>query len=151
MDKSSAQVFDSTNRLKLLDSPGATVHKSRMKAAFPLLVVCTLMSLSMPAAQPGLIDSRFIYESAPFPQCHASTIVEGKDGLVAAWFGGTREKHPDVGIWLSRFEQKRWTEQKEVANGVHYESNRFPCWNPVLFQPSSGPLMLFYKVGPSPS
>ena len=28
-------------------------------------------------------------------------------GPVAAWFGGTREKHPDVGIWVSRHEGTR--------------------------------------------
>lgn len=38
----------------------------------------------------------------------------------------------------------------EVANGVGFSTNRFPTWNPVLFQPKTGPLMLFYKVGPSP-
>jgi len=38
-----------------------------------------------------------IYDEAPFPQCHASTIEGTKAGLVAAWFGGTHEKHPDVG------------------------------------------------------
>src|SRR5579862_7793519 len=42
--------------------------------------------------QSGLLKSEFIYETAPFPECHASTIVETKDGtLMAAWFGGTRE------------------------------------------------------------
>lgn len=99
---------------------------------------------------PGLLKSEFIYETAPFPECHASTIVETKAGLVAAWFGGTEERNPDVGIWLSRLVAGRWTAPVEVANGVQSPTIRFPCWNPVLFQPRTGPLLLFYKVGPSP-
>jgi predicted neuraminidase len=104
-----------------------------------------------PTNQPGMVSARFIYDTAPFPQCHASTIVQTADGsLVAAWFGGTREKHPDVGIWTARLADGRWTTPVEVANGVQSDGKRFPCWNPVLFQPSNGPLLLFYKVGPSP-
>ncbi len=99
----------------------------------------------------GVLRSEYIFETAPFPECHASTIVETKSGLAAAWFGGTREKNPDVGIWLSRFESGKWTAPVEVVNGVESPTNRYPCWNPVLFQPKSGPLLLFYKVGPSPS
>jgi len=49
-----------------------------------------------------MIKSEFIYEKAQYPECHASTIVETKNGLIAAWFGGAHEGHPDVGIWLSR-------------------------------------------------
>lgn len=101
--------------------------------------------------QPGLVKSEFIFESAPFPSCHASTIAETRDGLVAAWFGGTRERNPDVSIWVSRHVHGAWTPPVEVANGVGFATNRFPCWNPALFQPGHGPLMLFYKVGPSPS
>ena len=97
-----------------------------------------------------MLASEFIYETAPFPQCHASTIVQAKDGLVAAWFGGTREKHPDVGIWVARHEAGKWTAPVEAANGVQTDSLRHPCWNPVLFQMPNGPLLLFYKVGPSP-
>ncbi|HQX51688.1 MAG TPA: sialidase, partial [Planctomycetaceae bacterium] len=50
----------------------------------------------------AILKQEFIYDTAPFPECHASTIEETPAGLVAAWFGGTREKHPDVGIWVSR-------------------------------------------------
>lgn len=102
-------------------------------------------------AQPGYVRGGFIYETAPFPQCHASTIEETSDGLVAAWFGGTHEKNPDVGIWVSRWSEGEWTPPVEVANGVIDENSRHPTWNPVLFQPASGPLLLFFKNGPSPS
>src|SRR6266702_8827692 len=88
--------------------------------------------------QAGLVKSEFIYETAPFPECHASTIAETKGGLVAAWFGGTGERHPDVGIWLSRQSGGQWSAPVEVANGVQSPTNRYACWNPVLFQPSIG-------------
>ncbi len=104
------------------------------------------------AGENGVLVQELIYplESRPTPQCHASTIEETSTGLVAAWFGGTGEKHPDVGIWVSVDDGDRWSDPVEVVNGVQYDSLRFPCWNPVLFQPESGDLMLFYKVGPSP-
>jgi hypothetical protein len=104
------------------------------------------------AAQPTFVANEFIFTSAPFPSCHASTIVETESGqLLVAWFGGTKEGQPDVGIWLSRHVNGYWTAPAEVANGLQADGKRNPCWNPVLFQPKDGPLMLFYKVGPSPS
>jgi len=101
--------------------------------------------------QPGIVKMEFVFDKAPFEQCHASTIVQTKKGLVAAWFGGKHESNPDVGIWLSRKKGKKWSEPIEVANGVQHDKKRYPCWNPALFQPKKGPLLLFYKVGPSPS
>lgn len=94
--------------------------------------------------------SEFIYETAPFPSCHASTIEETPTGLVAAWFGGTEERNKDVGIWVSRWENGKWTAPVEVANGVQNKDIRYPTWNPVLFQMPQGELLLFYKVGPTP-
>jgi predicted neuraminidase len=103
----------------------------------------------------SVLTSEFIFDRAPFPACHASTIVETTSGqLVAAWFGGTAERNPDVGIWVSRRVGNGWTAPVEVANGVQPAGStppRLPTWNPVLFQISDGPLMLFYKVGPSPA
>jgi len=102
------------------------------------------------ASNEPVLKTEFIYETAPFPSSHASTIAEVKGGLVAAWFGGKYERSPDVGIWVSRFDGQRWSQVTEVANGVQSDGTRHPCWNPVLFQPKTGPLLLFYKVGPSP-
>jgi predicted neuraminidase len=179
-----------------------------------------------------LLKSEFIYESAPYPSCHASTIVEISPGhLAAAWFGGSAEGNPDVCIYLSRCgPDGKWGEPVKVADGitrsvpplprggcpassplrgsprvrervgvprelggVNQEKlgpplvipqepsltptlarrsgedspsegenafpssgpatnlQTFPCYNPVLFKPRHMPLMLFYKVGPSPA
>jgi predicted neuraminidase len=104
------------------------------------------------AAESGLTiaASEFIFDTAPFRSCHASTIVQTPAGLAAAWFGGTDEGNSDVSIWLSRHDGKRWSAPVEVANGAETTTTRQPCWNPVLFQAKGGPLLLFYKVGPSP-
>ncbi len=96
------------------------------------------------------VKSQFIFETAPFLSCHASTLVETSDGLVAAWFGGTAEGHSDVGIWLSCFIGGAWTTPCKAADGRQSHDVRYACWNPVLFQPVNGPLLLFYKVGPWP-
>jgi predicted neuraminidase len=124
---------------------------STMIAATRLLMLMAMVGLQEgPPASPAIVKSEFIYERAPFPSAHASTIVETRGGLVAAWFGGTRERDPDVGIWVSRHDGSQWSPPVEVANGVQPDGKRLPCWNPVLFQPIGGPLVLFYKVGPSP-
>lgn len=99
----------------------------------------------------AIVKSEFIYKSeeVSFPSCHASTIAETDEGLVAAWFGGKHEKNPDVGIWFSRLINGKWTLPVEVANGVQHSKLRYPTWNPVLFD-YGDELFLFYKDGPSP-
>ena len=100
---------------------------------------------------PAVVSSDFTFDAAPYPSCHASTIVEIAPGkLAAAWFGGTRERAPDVCIWVAIDENGKWQEQKNVANGIQADGTKLPTWNPVLFQAPGGPLFLFYKVGPSP-
>jgi predicted neuraminidase len=99
------------------------------------------------AADSAILKSEFLFDPNPVPSCHATTIVEAKDkSLVTAWFAGTAEGNADVCIWSSRCLEGKWTAPIKVAEGTPH-----PCWNPVLFQPREGPLLLFYKVGPSPS
>jgi predicted neuraminidase len=113
----------------------------------------TIRDFQNVTTQPAVVRAEFLNDRAPYPSCHASTIVEPAAGkLVAAWFGGTAEKNPDVGIWLSLHDGKAWSTPVEVANGVQPAGQpRVPTWNPVLFQPRGGPLQLYYKVGPSPT
>lgn len=98
----------------------------------------------------GLSAQEFIYEKASFPSCHAGTLIPVRDGILAAWFGGKDEGEPDVSIWTSRRTQGRWTDPVMAADGVQRDGKRYPCWNPVLFRPKGGGLLLFYKVGPNP-
>jgi predicted neuraminidase len=91
-----------------------------------------------------------VFERAPFASAHASTIAETREGLVTAWFAGTREGASDVGIWLSRHVSGEWTHPIEIATGTQPDGSRYPCWNPVLFELPDKALMLFYKIGPSP-
>ncbi len=93
----------------------------------------------------------FVFERAPFASAHASTIALTPAGLVGAWFGGPHEGDPEVAIWLARELDGRWQEPALVAAGSDRAGRRQPCWNPVLWQArAGGPLLLFYKVGPSP-
>ena len=131
---------------------GLAVPEKTMKTIrLPVLSALLLGSIAVSAAAPGVVSEGFLYEKASFPSCHASTLVETKDGLLAAYFGGTYERHPDVAIWTSRRVNGAWQPPVEVANGVESPTVRYPTWNPVLFRAKDGPLRLFYKVGPSPS
>ena len=92
--------------------------------------------------------SGFIFEpgSTSYPESHASTVVVLKHGeLMAAWFGGTKERNPDVAIWGSRRVGGKWTVPVELEREAGV-----PSWNPVLFHTRDGRLWLYYKVGGSP-
>ena len=151
---------------RLASETGSERLMNRVMHRLPfLLLAFVLLNFLMPAFLPlgvadahtaadgtaALVSRGFVAGDLPTPSCHASTIAETKPGeFVAAWFGGTAEGRPDVGIWTSRFENGSWTMPVEVATGVQPDGTRWPCWNPVLFQQPGGDLLLFSKVGPNP-
>ncbi len=107
-----------------------------------LLLLSLAVASSIPAA-----EKQFIYETAPFPSCHASTIVEtAKPGeFLASWFGGTDEGKPDVAIWQSRLSNGKWSTPEEIAR-----EEKIATYNPVYFFSPDKILWMYYRFGPTP-
>jgi len=143
-------------RLSLIGNPDFEIWNAIRASLLRLLPVWFLVSaISAIAAeakdQPGLLTQEFIFEHGPAPTNHSSTIVETKSGLLAGWFGGPEARHPSNTIFTARYEGRKWSTPTQVADGIQADGKtRYQCWNPVLFQPTRGPLLMFYKVGPSP-
>lgn len=75
--------------------------------------------------------------------CHASTVAVLPDGsLFAAWFAGSKEGADDVKIWGAGNRNGIWEPPRILADAAD-----LPHWNPVLFVPGAGMVILFYKVG----
>ncbi len=90
------------------------------------------------------IEQQDIFTAAPFPSCHASTVVELRNGdWMAAWFGGSAEGRPDVAIWGARHTRAGWS-----APALLVREPEIASWNPVLFYTRDGTLWLYYKFGP---
>ena len=78
-------------------------------------------SMDIPTKHPAIVKDEFLYEHTFFPEAHASTIVETKKGdLVAAYFGGTHEKDPDVCIYVNikKKGSNKWSTPILAADGV---------------------------------
>jgi predicted neuraminidase len=111
---------------------------------FSSLVLLTLCCLLPGAFAAQAFVQQDIFTTAPFASCHASTIVELRDGsLLAAWFGGSGEGRPDVAIWGSRHTAAGWSAPFELVR-----EPQIATWNPVLFHAADGGLWLYYKFGP---
>ena len=78
-------------------------------------------SVDIPTRHEAITKDEFLYDNGGFPSAHASTITRLKNGdLVAAYFGGTFERNPDVCIWVSRKPKgaKAWEMPILAADGV---------------------------------
>ena len=77
--------------------------------------------VDIPTAHKAIVKDEFLYEHTFFPEAHASTIVETKKGdLVAAYFGGTHERDPDVCIYVNikKKGSNTWSTPILAADGV---------------------------------
>jgi len=119
-------------------------HFFNMRKHLVLFLFCVSTVCCAQENTGALVTRDFVFgDDRPFKECHASTLVRLDDGnFLVAWFGGTREKNPDVGIWMSKGKPGKWSAPQQVAkirNDAH--------WNPVLFNDGKGTVYLYFKVG----
>lgn len=121
-----------------------------------MCVAAVIITLVIPDARAQsdvaapIVLGEFVADSMPTPQCHASSLIELDGTPAVAWFGGSYEGSPDVGIWFSRREAEGWSVPARIADGIMPGDTARACWNPVLHMGSDGSLLLYYKVGPTP-
>ena len=83
----------------------------------------TTLNADMPLKEQynGLVtDDEFIYDQSIYPETHSASIVELPDGtLLATYFGGTKERVPDVCIYTQRKERgsDTWSKPVLAADG----------------------------------
>ena len=89
-----------------------------------------------------LIKKEFVFPDRCPRMCHASTVLRVGDRLLVSWFDGEKEGADDVAVWLSVRDGGAWSTPRRMS-----PDGQTPSWNPVLFAPDDGTVMLFYKVG----
>jgi predicted neuraminidase len=89
----------------------------------------------------AIVLEEFVFVERPTRDCHASSLLELDNGdLLCTWFGGTREGHPDVNIWLARKpEGGRWQTPVSVCDG-----GGKTLFNPVLVQLKGGDIQIYF-------
>ena len=113
------------------------------------LLFIFFICISLLARAQTVSSTQFIYDTASFASCHASTIVETPKGILAAWFGCKFEGDKEVNIYASWLVNNKWSTPFILADGFMGDSTRYACYNPVLFLAPNQELLLFYKIGPN--
>nr|WP_314898059.1 sialidase family protein [uncultured Flavobacterium sp.] len=118
-----------------------------------VLVLMCFSCTSIPKKpKASTITHTYIVDQPITSTSHAATLVEFKPNqLMSAWFGGKYEGAKDVGIYLSVYNGKMWSNPHNLIKPLITQGgDTLPCWNPVLFKSKSQSLYLFYKVGKNP-
>ncbi len=111
-----------------------------------LIADATALNRSAPAMSMG-----YACETCPTPSVHGANVIETRDGgLLATWFGGTREGATDVALWGADYspQTRRWSEPRRIigAAGTQAALGRHikTVGNSVLVRDVLGELSLYY-------
>ncbi len=115
-----------------------------------LISICLTTALILANGQqqnevsPGkqaIVVEEFVFIDSPTKDCHASSLLELSNGdLLCTWFGGTRERHPDVNIWLARKPKGGvWQKPRSIC-----DMGDQSLFNPVLVLLRGGDIQIYF-------
>lgn len=108
---------------------------------------CGLSSIRAAVATATFDEIGYISELAQTPFNTSPTIVQTVDGLLAAWIGSSSPDSLDACVYLSRNTKGMWERGEKVVESIDPKTLiQSACERPVLFKPTNGSLLLFYKV-----
>ena len=120
--------------------------KKNLLILLGLAAICAACApkCDLPTSKRAIVEEEFIFNERLTRDCHASSLIELENGdLLCTWFGGTRESHPDVQIWISRKPiGSSWSEPVPVAKAE--EDLGGSVFNPVIVQCGGDTLQLYY-------
>ena len=120
--------------------------KKNLLILLGLAAICAACApkCDLPTSKRAIVEEEFIFNERLTRDCHASSLIELESGdLLCTWFGGTRESHPDVQIWISRKPiGGSWSEPVPVAKAE--EDLGGSVFNPVIVQCGGDTLQLYY-------
>jgi predicted neuraminidase len=113
---------------------------------YKLLFFLLLFPLSAFSVQknPAIIAEYFI--SPANLDCHSSCIIQISPTILCAAWKGTTTKNKGSRIWISHFNQNKWSKPIQVVQPPTY----MECWTPVLSIDPYGELRLYYRIGTTP-
>ena len=96
---------------------------------------------AVPSSKKAIVLEEYVFLKGPTRDCHASSLLELANGdLLCTWFGGTREGHADVNIWLARKPKGgQWQSPVSVSDG-----DGKTLFNPVLVQLKGGDIQIYF-------
>lgn len=108
-----------------------------------IYLFCLILSNQL-CANTQIVHTEVVSPDLGNYHCHSSTIVETTPGQLTIAWKGSQPNSKLSGIWISHFNGCSWSPAELI---VQADTS---IWGPVLTKLSSGELLLFYRMGPSP-
>ena len=106
-----------------------------------LVAAGTAIAETQSPGKKAIVSEEFVFTKSPTRDCHASSLLELNNGdLLCTWFGGTRENHPDVNLWLARKPKGgKWQTPVSI-----YDGDGQTLFNPVLVKLKGGNIQIYF-------